>query len=149
MIKLTQAGDTIVEVLISVTVLAFALGTGYATVSKSNQTMQANKERYQAQLVANQQVEYLRAWIHDNKARIITADTCIKDDVLKNGTAQCQFSDLNASTSAAGATYTVLISPVSALPSCVPTSTYCTYKIDVTWDSLKGGTERVVLYYGV
>jgi Tfp pilus assembly protein PilV len=148
MFKINTKGDTIVEVLIAITVLAFALGTGYATVSRSNLSIQSNKERYQAQLVASQQIEALRAYISAPNSRAgFSADTCVKEGLIKTGADQCKFAELNADSSAAGATYTVATSPVS--PSCIASSTYCTYKIDVTWESLKGGTERATLYYGL
>ncbi len=148
MFKINTKGDTIVEVLIAITVLAFALGTGYATVSRSNLSIQSNKERYQAQLVASQQIEALRAYIFAPNSRAnFSADTCVKEGLIKTGADQCKFTELNADSSAAGATYTVATSPAN--PPCIASSTYCTYKIDVTWESLKGGNERVTLYYGL
>lgn len=155
MIKLNNAGDSIVEVLISMSILAFALGTAYATVNRSNQSIMANKERYQAQLLANQQIEYLRAYAQKggDRASLNSVHTCLKlnsamttgFDVKNNAspnTTDCDFHEVY------GATYKINTAYIGGPGSCNDTI-YCNYKISVSWDSIKGGTETLALWYGL
>lgn len=141
----SQKGDTIVEVLIAIAVLAFALGMGYATANRSNVAIQSNKERYQAQLVVNKQVEYLRAGVNSgsvNKGSITNAVDCV---VISSGS-YLRATGTNCNDPSSGPTYAVNVDPVTC--STAP-STFCTYKITVDWDSLKGGRETVATWYGL
>lgn len=54
-------GDTIVEVLISMTVLAVVLGTAYVTTNRSFHSGLNSQYRDQAVLIAQQQVELLKS----------------------------------------------------------------------------------------
>lgn len=147
-----QRGDTIVEVLICITVLAMAFGVTFATVSASNKTMLSNKERFQAQRYANQQAEYIRAsggalrndinsgfhcLYYDSSStpkkvnyKNIGDPECQKDGLYKIAvTCQVQASNPKSDCSGADDNFNI-------------------YKIKVEWDSLKGGTSNVELYYG-
>ena len=120
-----QKGDTIVEVLIAITVLAFALGTGYATANRSTLAIQSNKERYQAQLLANKQVEFLRAASNTGVNIGVIGDGL--DCIVKVGTTEdpkFQISTGNSCNddSTTGVTYQVNTDKVKC--STVPTSTY-------------------------
>ena len=153
MIKLNNAGDTIIEVLISMSILAFALGTAYATVNRSNLSIMANKERFQAQLLANQQIEYLRQYKQQNGSysNLNTDHTCLKisgtsilpySNESPNPASSCDFSEIYGATYVVNTKYVVCPEP--------PTSTsYCTYKVSVNWDSIKGGRETLALWYGL
>jgi Tfp pilus assembly protein PilV len=59
--NLEGSGDTIVEVLISMTVLAVVLGTAYATTNRSFHSGLNSQYRGQAVLIAQQQVELLKS----------------------------------------------------------------------------------------
>ncbi len=148
-IKTSQKGDTIVEVLIAIAVLAFALGMGYATANRSNVAIQSNKERYQAQLVVNKQVEYLRAGFNTSitKANFgVNAIEC----VTYNGTVYSVSNGAACDDNSTGVTYRINTDPVEcSSDNGVPISKFCTYKITVDWDSLKGGRETVATWYGL
>src|SRR5687768_7725289 len=58
--RLKQTGDTIVEVLIAITILSFILGGAYVVVSKSATSMCTAQERGEAVTIAQGQVEKLR-----------------------------------------------------------------------------------------
>lgn len=151
--KLNYAGDTIIEVIISMSILAFALGTAYATVNRSNLSIMANKERFQAQLIASRQIEYLRQYRLQNGsyANLNTDNTCLKlsgasvvatYNTLPSPASSCDFSEVY------GATYVVNTKYVSC-PDPPTSTSYCTYKITVNWDSIKGGRETLALWYGL
>jgi Tfp pilus assembly protein PilV len=156
---LNQAGDTIVEVLIAISVLAFAVGTGYATVNKSNQAILANKERYQAQLLANQQVEYLRQYVNQNASNVrgelengSTNHRCLKPNSLNTAkidnllVSALNNNECDFSSDIYGANYKI---KTYYLGACNSNPIYCDYKIEVSWDSVKGTNERLEVYYGL
>ena len=71
-IYLFQKGETIVEVLFAIVVIASALGGAFAIASRSSNTIQDSKEHYQAQLLANSQADALKSYASDttNKASL-------------------------------------------------------------------------------
>jgi type II secretory pathway pseudopilin PulG len=139
-----QRGETIVEVLIAMAVIASALGGVFAIASRSRNTMQMNTERYQAQLYANEQAAFLRSYatVSDaNRADVQGANFCIDQaaGVLAvhsnspNQAAECEKNSL----------YKVNVSNVDTA------TKYNTFDITVTWDSLTSNEqEKVELYYG-
>jgi type II secretory pathway pseudopilin PulG len=58
--KLNQIGDTIVEVLIALTILAMAIGTAYAISNKSIKSAQQAQERTQATKFVEGQIDKLK-----------------------------------------------------------------------------------------
>lgn len=148
---INQKGDTIVEVLIAISVLAFAIGTGYATVNRSNQSILANKERYQAQLIASQQVEYLRQYIDSTglKNDISSTDNkCYREDtgtvVIKDSNSPPNNDLCNVTDEVYGANYKVITKYIGSCDN----STFCNYNITVKWDSVNGNQEQLSLWYG-
>lgn len=152
-----QTGDTIVEVLIALTVLGFTLGISYTIVGKSNSGLQANKEQYQAQLLANQQVDYLRAtgagaFDGPNRNNFNGNFTCIKKnlDNKLEVVSDCK----NIAMGGAGI-YEVEISCVDAGTrlsgaSCNTSKTITSsYSILITWDNVKGAKSRLELQYAM
>lgn len=153
-------GDTIVEVLIALAVLGLALGIGFATVGRSNSSLQANKEQFQAQQLANQQVEYLR--ISDAGANggvlrntFSASPVCMEENGGKisvvEGNEKCKDKAMGGAP-----IYTIDIS-------CVGNSgigkgeNYCfadnkkvsVYRVVITWSDVKGGTSTLELQYAM
>jgi Tfp pilus assembly protein PilV len=60
--KLNQTGDTIVEVMIVLAVLGLAIGTSYATSSRSLLAARAAQENAEATQAVQTQIEYLKAY---------------------------------------------------------------------------------------
>jgi type II secretory pathway pseudopilin PulG len=58
--KLNQVGDTIVEVLLSLTVLGMVIGTAFAVANRSLKQAQKSQERTQALKLAEGQVDSLK-----------------------------------------------------------------------------------------
>lgn len=146
-----QTGDTIIEVLIAIVMISGVLGATFAIANRSQKTTQANHERYQAQLLANQQAEWLKARSNTARASLTALDLakkyCAKNtkDIVEITTANpdiCKFNDL----------YYITITPkqndkyISGSPPGVETNTFF---IKVEWDSLTGGTDKVELVYGI
>ena len=149
-------GETIVEVLISITILSLAMGTGYAIINKSNKGLQANKEQFQAQQIANQQIEYLRLYntslpVGSNRPAFNNSSDCLKIDpatlkpIAYSSSADCELIDSSI--------YNVDISCISGGVSGGACDTdrnkISTYFIYITWDNVKGGQSSLELQYAM
>lgn len=134
-----QTGETIIEVLISILVISVALAGAFAISNRSQKTVQANQERYQAQILANSQADLLKNYVSSNPRP--TSGFCFKsDNSLSTFVADCKNKDPNS-------LYTINITCGSG--TCGGDA-YSMYKIVVTWDSLiSGGQDNVELWYGV
>lgn len=64
--KLTNKGDTIVEVMIALTVLMLIIGGGYSIATRSLNGVQVAQERSEATKIAEGQLEAIRWKIQDN-----------------------------------------------------------------------------------
>ena len=153
LINKKQAGETIVEVLISILVISVALAGAFAISNRSQKTVQANQERYQAQILANSQADLLKNYLSTHQ------DSRPSSTVYSNGfyISPKDYQNLkncntiaNCQVTADDSTipYTVKITCNDTV--CNSSDPYNTYKITVTWDSLisSGGQDNVELYYG-
>ncbi|MCA9343581.1 hypothetical protein KC947_01350 [Candidatus Saccharibacteria bacterium] len=64
--KLTNKGDTIVEVMIALTVLMLIIGGGYSIATRSLNGVQVAQERSEATKIAEGQLEAIRWKVQDN-----------------------------------------------------------------------------------
>lgn len=143
---LNNRGDTIVEVMIAIVILGAVLGGAFAVANKSQQNAQANHERYQAQLLANQQAELFR----QSYAAYISSGTRAGYASATGGT----FCFTLAATQTASCTngiYTIAIQKVSDANAGVASAglTKLTYNINVSWDGLNGKRQNLDLVYGL
>jgi len=144
-----QAGDTIVEVVIAVAVVATILAGAFVVTNRSTQAVRDSEEHAQALQYLQGQVELLRAAAASSgalSAANISAPFCF-DNALALHAA--------GSTSCAGAGGAI---PYSFSISCsVPPSKGCpapqynvtTFTLTATWPSISGGTDAVYLAYEV
>lgn len=136
--RLTSRGDTIIEVMIVLTVLSLALSISYATASRSLTNARQAQENTEATTIAQSQIERLR---HNFKVtdtlstqyiyRVPSTQTfCINPsgDVKLIPNAECKIGELyNVSTSYDGGS---------------------TFTVTVIWDDLSGnGQSSVKLSY--
>lgn len=147
--KLHQAGDTIIEVIIAMVIITSVLATTLAIVSRSQKATQANHERDQAVLYANQQAELIRAGSMDDRALYITnhasrSSFCTELDGNDSG-----------STCTKDTIFTIKVEPqpCGVSPTCAslpPALNRNQYLITVKWDSLvTGNIDQVSLTYGI
>jgi competence protein ComGC len=85
--NLDKKGETIVEVLLAIAVLASVLGGTLAISARSKNTIQANHERYQAQLIANSQADNLKIFVNDHGT---FTGRCLVDGISKDSEAECK-----------------------------------------------------------
>lgn len=145
--SLSQRGDTIVEVLISVAVASMVLASAYAITNRNVRTTQDTQEHSQAQQIAQQQIERLRALSGSNGLGAFQNDDCITQEAtlapaLINGPA-CQFDSSGTSSPAgcASACYTVTIGRGVAAP--------YVYEVIVKWENILGKTSQLSMEYGI
>jgi type II secretory pathway pseudopilin PulG len=156
----SKKGDTIVEVLIAITVLSMALGIGFATIGRSNAGLQANKEQFQAQQIANQQIEYLRASDAGANGGTVrnafngTAPNCLQ----MSGSVILVISVINGDNcknkAMGGASiYTIDVACVDNLGvrgACnTAKDVMSVYSVIITWDNVKGSQSTLELQYAM
>lgn len=136
---LSQAGDSIVEVLIAITVIAFVLAGAYASVSRNTMVNLDTQERGYALKLAEGQIEFLRGLSgplsasnvcfapNESTSPVYTIGTQLKE-------ANCTYKPADGA-----AEYNIRVTPVSVGSS--------TYKISVVWDNATGSQSIVELYY--
>ncbi len=150
-----QVGDTIVEVLICIAIMAGVLASAYAIVSRTSNNSQQAREHSQALKVAESQVELLKALLvtQPGQAFCMTRDPASPTKTL-NG-----FVALNAPTvpTAMSAYPTECRVPYGAeterfwvsITKDRLTPGPGTYKVHVKWDGATGGIDSVELAYKV
>lgn len=141
-----QAGETIVEVLISILVISVALAGAFAISNRSQKTVQANQERYQAQILANSQADLLKVYLTNDGSR--SAINNLKPTFCMNGIRVATDFDAECKGQGSESLYNIAI---QCQTGCSGADSYSTYKIKVFWDSLinNGGQDNVELWYGV
>jgi type II secretory pathway pseudopilin PulG len=152
--RISQHGETIVEVLVAIAVMSAALGSAFAISTRSQKTVQDNQERYQAQLYANQQADLIKLaqGDTDKKQKLDSRDTtkvfCMKTD----GDISAEKTQTNLATdtdclrgygSPVAFNYRVRVAPSN--PGGGATTTYL---ITVEWDGGNGNLQQVQLVYG-
>lgn len=69
-LRTAQAGDTIIEVLISISVIALVMGMAYGTAARALSTTRSSQERLEALKLAEGQIERIKA--SDKAARALS-----------------------------------------------------------------------------
>jgi len=143
-LKLRQRGDTIVEVMIAITVASSVLGVSLSTMNRNLAITQINQERTAASKVAQGQLEALKA-----------ADLSKLPVMPSVGTAFC-YSDNGASIlNRRSLSASQVMNFTSSLDVCqksfysysIVRSATNSYSIYVRWDSTKGTKESVTMAY--
>ncbi len=153
-----ESGDTIVEVLLSMAVLALIMVGAYVTVNRSILSERDAQEHTEALTIAQTQVEDLYRYGNHS----IKSNGCFDKNLTPEPSTNCYVANDNIS---AGPTSKSSSNPVPAYYYAVTISntstshlivgrpgsaTYLdvkTYTITVSWPSLFGGNNQVMLYY--
>lgn len=144
-LPINQAGDTIVEVLITIAIMGTVLAGAYATANRSLTTIQDAQEHQQATLLAQSQMDAL--------------GSLSATDLMGHPNSFCFFNN-----GSANVLVDALTSPAIPNPQCIqtppqdyyvsiqqtgipPAGNLPTYAATVTWDRLGGGQNQVQLFY--
>lgn len=126
--QLGSCGDTIVEVLIAITVASVVLSGAFVSVRRSTIATRTAQEQGEALKLAESQVEQIKAAEESGTPDVSSAGNfCIAAGTLTAGCA-----------STGGVVYTTLVTHTAGSNEFVT---------KVTWDGLAGGTNRVELDY--
>jgi prepilin-type N-terminal cleavage/methylation domain-containing protein len=144
MTKLHQRGDTIVEVLIAITIVSMILGGAYVTSHNSLDATQDAQEHDNALQLAQGQVELLRSDQTPGNA-IFTATTpfCLANN---GSTATACTTDSTGSTSAIASQN---IYKVQVINRTGNNNGPYTFTVQTTWPGLQNRVDQVQLMYRV
>ncbi len=142
--KTLQRGDTIVEVLISIAVIATVLGGAFVVVRTSNRNVRISQEHVEALGLLRGQVELLRsiATASGGFAKLSTAPATASFCINTSGT-------LVPSNPANCTMNTWYLLSISRDPGPIDLAATTKYTFAVSWDSLNGGKDQEQLVYGV
>lgn len=157
--SLNQRGDTLVEVLIAMAIVAVVLGGAYASANNSLKSTQAAKERDVALRVAEAQIERVRGFKNTSPNAPIAGNSCLTSalavvgnggalppldtDVLRGASGVYNAACVTTST---GVTYSAAINDI-------PYHVYNevsgnSYTVHVRWARVGGGqNQEIILRY--
>ncbi len=133
---MSQAGDTIVEALFAIAIISLVLTAAYITANNSQNTLRDAQERDQAITLAQSEAEILNA---------ISPQPITAHDFCLSPSNQAVLRKPQCSGMGTDNLYSVTISNVSSSRCRSPNLE--TYKVQVSWPSLQGGTDYVYMYY--
>jgi prepilin-type N-terminal cleavage/methylation domain-containing protein len=147
MSKLHQRGDTIVEVLIAITIISLILGGAYVTSNDSLDATQDSQEHANALQLAQAQVELLRTMATTGSPVFTTATPfCITNNgTVKTTVAACTV-DSAGGVSAVPSENIYLVQIVNRTGSL--TGPY-TFTAQTSWPGLQNKTDHVQLIYRI
>ena len=136
--KLTQVGDTIVEVLIAIAVISMVLAGAFVMTNNSLQGSRGAQERTNAVKLAESQIELIKGLSTSNSQALFGAGVptkfCINSAVavVADTNAACTMDSTGAATTAQPA-YHISI-----------TRSGNTFTVQNTWTSIRGNTTNLV-----
>lgn len=135
-----QKGDTIIEVLISITVLSLILTSCYALANRSSQAVRQAQERSEALKINEAQQEQLKTYLSDPGHAVPTFSSfCMKSGVVIDATAQPNDCTAGTEDTAGTGRYRTTISVVNGA-----------YVANTTWDKVSGsGQDSLKVAYKV
>lgn len=141
-----EAGDTLVEVMVSIAIASLVLVGAYASTNASTNTTEDTLEHSQALQLVQTQIEMLRT---NGPPTTDTSPGCYdssgnpQPDASSGQPDNCYFNaDGSAGQSANPTAFHVTITPPG------PTDPSNIYTVAANWPSILGGTANVTLYYG-
>lgn len=164
-----ENGDTIVEVLIAMAILALVLGGAYYTANQSFRNDRDSQEHSEALTVAQTQIEALRTYVLTQSQSFTSDGDCLNTTgpsltptgpCYMSGGSSTVYSTQSNCMTGDNVPYCYNVTITCPSGSC-PTATYVdqtqdpagipldSYKVTVTWPALGSGTDEVDLYYRV
>lgn len=139
LLRLTEKGDTIVEVLISIAVISLVLGGAYVTTNRSLQATRDAQERGDALKLVESQIEQLKS-IDPSQLFGVTAPSvyCISSGAVVAASSAACLVDASGAPTADQPVYKLEISRESN-----------TFTVKNTWTSVRGQPNNVEMKYRV
>jgi len=157
--KQNQAGDTIVEVLIALSVIGLVLAGAYATSSKSLEIVRQAQERTEASKIVENQLEVIRAvaGVASDPSTNVIWDDSLPFCVQADGTIAQYPSSPTLPTEAQDAILNIEANGGDYPSECVLRNFYHThvtfdganrFNVIVRWNRLGGGVDETHMVYG-
>lgn len=140
--KLNSAGDTIVEILISIAVLSLILSISYSLANRSTLSNIQSRERSEAQKLTEEQLELLRGYVNENNPWDTSAsspDLCFNEGNYETGVEPAITKNSDECHRGPEGRYSLRIEKSDAY----------TYKASAVWSNVKGGTDNLSLSYRI
>lgn len=147
-----ERGDTIVEVLIAISVIGAVLGSTMLIINRNIKYNMSSQERTQAVRLAEQQVELMRA-SRKSPASLPSAKFCMKPGTpitTATGASGCRFDSAGQpynSVTAASIPYTILLSKASSTDLTRYSSGSQVIHVEVSWESATSSSNETFDYY--
>ncbi|HUS25754.1 MAG TPA: prepilin-type N-terminal cleavage/methylation domain-containing protein [Nevskiaceae bacterium] len=141
LVQLKERGDTLVEVLIAIAVVALILGGAYVTTNRSLIATRDSQERATGLKLAESQLEQLKGVIITNPTVGSTGDFCISSagTAVTSTSAACKVNNNGVATT---------VEPAYNL-SITRSVTGDTFTAKNQWNRVGGGTDQLQLVYRV
>ncbi len=146
--KLTQTGDTIVEVLIAIVIISSVLVGAYTLTNKSTASTEDAQERSQAVQLVEGQLENLRNRVDSPTNNSMTGVACFGADgsTQPGSGVTCTNTPNGAGTQPAY--IQVIVPPGGSAPAACSQASTSAYTVCTYWDSiLDTGQNNVTMYY--
>lgn len=139
--SLGERGDTIVEVLIAVTIISMVLGGAYVTTNRNVQTSRNTEEQSSALKLAESQIEQLKGIVNTDPGKVFDSpysSFCIFENVLyESGNDNCTVDSKGGQTGS---------QPQYRLAT---TKSSDTFTVSVRWDKLGGNQGNINMIYRI
>ncbi len=144
--RLKNRGDTIVEVMIVLTILGLAIGIAYATANSSLLDIRQAEEHAQANELAQSQIEALRTLLAPGSPNIFIAGPfCLTPSGSTFAITPNPVSGWPTGCTSGAAPYTIRVSDLSAITPSLPPDVF---NIIIQWPDVHGqGNDTVTLNY--
>jgi type II secretory pathway pseudopilin PulG len=149
--NISRAGDTIIEVLIALSVIGAVIGGAYASASRSLNVGRQAQERAEATRVAESQVEAIKALLIENKSDIgdspefcITTNNEVQDTNSSRGSIT-KSAVLSVGTSASEYNAACVFGPNRYFTSVSKNNNL--YSVLVRWERIGGGIDEIQMLY--
>jgi len=162
---INQSGDTIVEVLMAIAILATVIVSGYYLADNSLNTERSSQEHAEATAIAESQVESLRNQLSSGGGGAVPlSGVGCYDSTGQSTNTNCYVSPNNFTylTTTCSSTYAwcyaVTICYSTGTPGCTVNNAFLTdqsgatfqvttYEVKVAWPRLGGGSNTVFMFY--
>lgn len=129
-----QAGDTIVEVLISIGIISLVLAAAYTITNRNSMLNLETGERAQAQKLVERQIELLRTSTESVNGKCFDSAGTLQPAAAS----QCTMDSEGNTHAGSSAAYKVSINDAGGAGK---------YKIEASWDTTASSKGHVTMYY--
>lgn len=139
--SLRERGDTIVEVLIAVTIMSMVLGGAFVTTNRSMQTSRTTEEHGTGLKLAESQLEQIKGLVSSDPSKVFDSpytNFCVYvGEVYDSSNANCRV-DIKGKPLASGVQYALSVARSNN-----------TFTVNVRWDKVGGGQNNVRMVYRI